>query len=70
MIYITGILYFYVCNNYVLNIPFGMGTTLLYCFVMVIPGDLIFCTLVTVLSKRLIPVLNRERIAAASSERR
>ena len=70
VIYITGIFYFYVCNNYVLNIPFGMGTTLLYCFVMVIPGDLIFCTLVTVLSKRLIPVLHRERIAAVSSERR
>lgn len=62
VIYLVGMVYFYVCNNYMLNIPFGIGTTLLYCVVMVIPGDMITCTLAVLLAKRLIPILNRKNI--------
>lgn len=61
VIYLLGMIYFYVCNNYILNIPFGLGTTLLYCVVMVIPGDLITCTLAVLLAKRLNPILDKNR---------
>lgn len=61
IIYLFGMIYFYICNNYMLNIPLGIGTTLLYCVVMVIPGDLITCALAILLAKRLIPILNKNR---------
>lgn len=58
VIYLFGMTYFYICNNYMLNIPFGIGTTLLYCVVMVIPGDLLTCTLGVILAKRLKPKID------------
>lgn len=59
VIYVCGVLYFYVISNYVINIPIGVGPLFLYCFVMVIPGDLITAVLASIIAKRLRPVLSK-----------
>ena len=59
VIYVCGVLYFYIISNFVINIPIGVGPLFLYCFVMVIPGDLITAVLASIIAKRLRPVVKR-----------
>lgn len=59
VIYVFGVVYFYIISNYVINIPIGIGPLFLYCFVMVIPGDLITAVLASIIAKRLRPVIKK-----------
>lgn len=59
VIYAFGVVYFYMISNFVINIPIGIGPLFLYCFVMVIPGDLITAVLAAIIAKRLRPVVKR-----------
>jgi biotin transport system substrate-specific component len=59
VIYAFGVVYFYIISNFVINIPIGVGPLFLYCFVMVIPGDLVTAVLAAIIAKRLRPVIRR-----------
>lgn len=59
VIYFFGVVYFYVISNYVINIPIGLGPLFIYCFVMVIPGDIITAVLASIIAKRLRPVIRK-----------
>jgi biotin transport system substrate-specific component len=59
VIYVFGVVYFYIISNFVINIPIGVGPLFLYCFVMVIPGDIITAVLASIIAKRLRPVVKR-----------
>lgn len=59
VIYIFGVLYFYIISNFVINVPIGVGPLLVYCFAMVIPGDLITALLAAVITKRLRPIIRK-----------
>lgn len=59
VIYAFGVVYFYIISNFVINIPIGIGPLFLYCFVMVIPGDLITAVLASIIAKRLRPVIKK-----------
>lgn len=61
VVYVIGMVYCYFITNFYLGTSMGVKTVFLYCFLFIIPGDLALSFLSAFLSKRLIPVLNRER---------
>ncbi|MDO5560557.1 MAG: biotin transporter BioY [Oscillospiraceae bacterium] len=61
VIYACGIVYFYMISNLYLGSNVSVKQTLMYCFVLVVPGDIIMNFFAAVLAKRLIPALNFSR---------
>lgn len=54
--YACGMIYFYVCSNYVLHVAVGWKLVFVNCFLLTVGEDFILCILAAVLSKRLIPI--------------
>ena len=55
--YGCGMVYFYVCSNFVLGVSVGWKLVLINCFLLTVSEDFILCVLAAVLAKRLIPIL-------------
>lgn len=53
--YLCGMIYFYFCSNYVLNVAVGWGVVFVNCFLLTVAEDFILCILASMLAKRLIP---------------
>lgn len=53
VVYLFGMVYVYVINNYYLNTPIGIWPVVLYCFLLAVPGDICLCVLAAVLAKKL-----------------
>lgn len=54
--YACGMIYFYVCSNYVLHVTVGWRLVFVNCLLLTVGEDFILCVLAAVLSRRLIPV--------------
>lgn len=59
VIYAFGVTYFYIISNFVINVPIGIGPLMIYCFIMVVPGDIITAVLAAIIAKRLKPAIKR-----------
>lgn len=59
IVYATGMIYYYVICNYVIDTPIALGPLFLYCFVMVVPGDVFLCFLAAILTVRVRPILQK-----------
>ena len=57
--YLCGMVYFYVCSNYVLHVLVSWRLVFINCFLLTVGEDLILCVLAAMLEKRLLPVLDR-----------
>lgn len=53
VVYLFGMVYVYIINNFYLGTPIGVWPVVLYCFVLAVPGDLCLCVLAAVLARRL-----------------
>lgn len=53
VVYLLGMIYVYIINNFYLGTPIGIWPVVLYCFVLAVPGDICLCILAAVLSGRL-----------------
>ena len=53
VVYLFGMVYVYIINNYYLNTPIGIWPVVLYCFLLAVPGDICLCVLAAVLAKKL-----------------
>lgn len=53
VVYLFGMVYVYIINNYYLNTPIGIWPVVLYCFLLAVPGDICLCILAAVLAKKL-----------------
>lgn len=61
IVYGIGMVYYYVICNYVINTPIGLQPLFLYCFLLVVPGDVCLCILAAFLTRRLWPVLKNRK---------
>ena len=61
IVYLFGMVYYYLMSNFYLGTPIGLWPLFLYCFILAVPGDILLCILGAVLGKRLIPVLGGMR---------
>lgn len=59
IVYLFGMIYYYLMSNLYLGTPIGIWPLFLYCFVLVVPGDIVLCIIGAILGKRLIPIKNR-----------
>ncbi len=57
IVYLFGMVYYYLMSNFYLGSPIGLWPLFLYCFILAVPGDICLCILGAILAKRLIPVL-------------
>ena len=57
--YACGMIYFYVCSNFVLNVAVSWKVVFVNCFLLTVGEDFVLCILAAMLAKRLIPVFHR-----------
>lgn len=60
VVYLCGMLYYYVVANFYIGKPIGVWPLLLYCFLLPVPGDLLICWVGGWLGQRLIPLFKKE----------
>ncbi|MCI2056054.1 MAG: biotin transporter BioY [Oscillibacter sp.] len=63
IVYLFGMVYYELISEFYLGNPIGLWPLFLYCFILAVPGDIVLCILGSVLGKRLIPVIQRERVS-------
>ncbi len=59
IVYLFGMVYYYLISDLYLGTPIGLWPLFLYCFLLAVPGDIVLCILGAVLAKRLIPIMRR-----------
>lgn len=62
VVYLFGMVYYYFISDFYLGTPIGLWPLFLYCFILAVPGDIVLCYLSAALGKRLIPLLQKERV--------
>ncbi|MBP3506975.1 MAG: biotin transporter BioY [Lachnospiraceae bacterium] len=60
IVYVVGMVYYYIICNYVINTPIAFGPLFLYCFLLAVPGDICLCIFAAVLVKRVKPIWDRQ----------
>lgn len=55
--YICGMVYFYVCSNYVLGISVGWRLVFINCFLLTVFPDFCLCIIAAMAAKRLVPAV-------------
>ena len=63
-VYAIGMIYYYIICNFVINTPIAVWPLFLYCFILVVPGDIALSILAAVLAKRIKPVLGLEAMVS------
>lgn len=59
IMYATGMVYYFVISNYVIDTPIGLWPLFLYCFLLAIPGDIALCILAAFLAKGIWTTIRR-----------
>lgn len=59
IVYIFGMVYYYIISYFYINKPIGLWPLFLYCFILAVPGDIFLCILAAVIAKRLIPLIKK-----------
>lgn len=57
IVYLFGMVYYYLMSNFYLGTPIGLWPLFLYCFILAVPGDIVICILGAFLGKRMIPIM-------------
>ncbi len=59
IVYLFGMVYYYMISKFYLGTPIGFWPLFLYCFLLAVPGDIVLCIFGAVLGKRMIPVCQK-----------
>lgn len=59
VVYIFGMIYYWLISTFYLGTGIGLWPLFLYCFLLAVPGDIFLCILSAILGKRLIPIINK-----------
>lgn len=62
VVYLFGMVYYYLMSNFYLENPIGLWPLFLYCFILAVPGDIVLCIIGSILGKRLIPFMQKNRM--------
>ena len=62
IVYLFGMVYYYLISRFYLKDPIGIWPLFLYCFILAVPGDIVLCILGAILGKRLIPLRKEGRL--------
>ncbi|MEA5012014.1 MAG: biotin transporter BioY [Angelakisella sp.] len=62
IVYLFGMVYYYFISDFYLGNPIGLWPLFLYCFILAVPGDIALCIVGSILGKRLIPLMKKNRM--------
>ena len=68
IVYLFGMVYYYLMSNFYLGTPIGLWPLFLYCFILAVPGDILLCILGAFLGKRMIPLMRSSRVWGYENE--
>ncbi|MFZ5974013.1 MAG: biotin transporter BioY [Bacillota bacterium] len=57
IVYVIGMTYLYIISNFYLHKQIGLDYVLVYCFLLLLPGDVFKCFVAAILAKRLYPAV-------------
>lgn len=60
VVYLLGMIYYYLICNFYLGTSIGLWPLFLYCFLLCVPGDIFLCIVGAILGKRLIPIIKKK----------
>ena len=60
IVYLFGMVYYYIMSNFYLCTPIGLWPLFLYCFILAVPGDILLCILGAILGNRLVPIIKKK----------
>ena len=60
IVYLFGMVYYYLISYFYLGTPIGLWPLFLYCFILAVPGDIMLCILAAMIAKRIIPIMKKE----------
>lgn len=60
LVYLFGMVYYYLMSNFYLGSPIGLWPLFLYCFILAVPGDIALCIVGAILGKRLISLVKEK----------
>lgn len=62
IVYLFGMVYYYLISNFYLGSPIGLWPLFLYCFILAVPGDIVLCIIGAMLGKLLVPLVKEGRL--------
>lgn len=62
IVYLLGMVYYYLISNFYLDSPIGLWPLFLYCFLLAVPGDILLCIAGAFIGKRMIPMVKGGRL--------
>lgn len=62
IVYLLGMVYYYLISAFYLGNPIGLWPLFLYCFILAVPGDIILCIMGAFLGERLIPIIKEGKL--------
>ncbi|MCC8135381.1 MAG: biotin transporter BioY [Ruminococcus sp.] len=69
VVYAMGILYYYLISRFYLGADVTVRSVLLYCFVLVVPGDIALTFVAALAAKRIIPVVAAHDVGRRKGDR-
>lgn len=60
--YLSGMIYFYLISNYVIDVPVGWGLVFVNCFVITAIPDYILCIFGSLTAFKLVPIIKKTRL--------
>ena len=54
VVYILGMIYYFIISNFYLGVPIGVKSVLVYCFLVFVPGDVFLCFVSALISKKIL----------------
>lgn len=62
IVYLFGMVYYYLMSRFYIGNPIGLWPLFLYCFILAVPGDIVLCFLAALLGKKMIPIIKNYRM--------
>ena len=69
VVYLMGIVYFWLIKTFYIGNPIGFKALILYCFVIAVPGDIVLCVVAAILSKKLLPILKANGLIESEAQK-
>lgn len=69
VVYLLGIVYFWLIKTFYIGNPIGFKALILYCFVLAVPGDIVLCVVAAILSKKLLPILKANGLIESEAQK-
>lgn len=61
IVYVCGMVYYYLISNFYTGNPIGLWPLILYCFLLAVPGDIVLCFFAAFLANRIRPLFRQRK---------